>query len=102
MMTQQPREQLAHWLWVTSNCTHACMLLVSLHTVPRLRLLDLQVKNKMSKADFLRNNRGINDGGDLPQARAAGSTLPCACCTLLLGHFTLHAHIGVPIHSAIS
>lgn len=24
------------------------------------------VKNKMSKADFLRNNRGINDGGDLP------------------------------------
>lgn len=26
-----------------------------------------QVKNKMSKADFLRNNRGINDGGDLPQ-----------------------------------
>lgn len=24
----------------------------------------------MSKADFLRNNRGINDGGDLPQARA--------------------------------
>jgi brefeldin A-inhibited guanine nucleotide-exchange protein len=26
----------------------------------------LQVKNKMSKADFLRNNRGINDGGDLP------------------------------------
>lgn len=29
----------------------------------------LQVKNKMSKADFLRNNRGINDGGDLPQVR---------------------------------
>ncbi|EFN54845.1 hypothetical protein CHLNCDRAFT_35815 [Chlorella variabilis] len=26
-----------------------------------------QVKNKMSKADFLRNNRGINDGGDLAQ-----------------------------------
>lgn len=26
------------------------------------------VKNKMSKADFLRNNRGINDGGDLDQA----------------------------------
>jgi len=25
------------------------------------------VKNKMSKNDFLRNNRGINDGGDLPQ-----------------------------------
>lgn len=25
------------------------------------------VKNKMSKADFLRNNRGINDGGDLPE-----------------------------------
>ena len=24
------------------------------------------VKSKMSKADFLRNNRGINDGGDLP------------------------------------
>ena len=33
----------------------------------------LQVKNKMSKADFLRNNRGINDGGDLPQVRCAGS-----------------------------
>lgn len=29
----------------------------------------LQVKNKMSKADFLRNNRGINDGGDLPQVQ---------------------------------
>jgi brefeldin A-inhibited guanine nucleotide-exchange protein len=29
--------------------------------------VSLQVKNKMSKADFLRNNRGINDGGDLPQ-----------------------------------
>ena len=25
------------------------------------------VKNKMSKEDFLRNNRGINDGGDLPK-----------------------------------
>ena len=24
------------------------------------------VKNKMSKEAFLRNNRGINDGGDLP------------------------------------
>ena len=24
------------------------------------------VKNKMSKSDFMRNNRGINDGGDLP------------------------------------
>ncbi|GIM16144.1 hypothetical protein Vretimale_18795 [Volvox reticuliferus] len=26
-----------------------------------------QVKNKMSKAAFLKNNRGINDGGDLPE-----------------------------------
>lgn len=26
----------------------------------------------MSKADFLRNNRGINDGGDLPQVRGVG------------------------------
>ncbi|KAG2437305.1 hypothetical protein HXX76_005962 [Chlamydomonas incerta] len=27
-----------------------------------------QVKNKMSKAAFLKNNRGINDGADLPEA----------------------------------
>eukprot|EP00250_Pteridium_aquilinum_P020997 c25007_g1_i1 orf=351-5705(+) len=26
-----------------------------------------QVKNKMSKAEFLRNNRGINDGKDIPE-----------------------------------
>ncbi|CAL8462959.1 g2493 [Coccomyxa elongata] len=26
-----------------------------------------QVKNKMSKQDFLKNNRGINDGADLPE-----------------------------------
>lgn len=35
----------------------------------------------MSKADFLRNNRGINDGGDLAQvrlARWAGLLRPCA------------------------
>ena len=34
---------------------------------PALPLSPPQVKNKMSKADFLRNNRGINDGGDLAQ-----------------------------------
>ena len=27
-----------------------------------------QVKVKMSRADFIRNNRGINEGGDLPEA----------------------------------
>ena len=27
-----------------------------------------QVKKKMTKADFVRNNRGINDGADLPEA----------------------------------
>ena len=27
----------------------------------------VQVKNKMSKAGFLKNNRGINDGSDLPE-----------------------------------
>ena len=26
-----------------------------------------QVKNRMTKADFTRNNRGINDGNDLPE-----------------------------------
>ena len=26
-----------------------------------------QVKKRMSKADFLKNNRGINDGQDLPE-----------------------------------
>lgn len=26
-----------------------------------------QVKNRMTKADFLKNNRGINDGRDLPE-----------------------------------
>jgi brefeldin A-inhibited guanine nucleotide-exchange protein len=26
-----------------------------------------QVKNRMTKADFLKNNRGINDGADLPE-----------------------------------
>ena len=26
-----------------------------------------QVKNRMTKADFVRNNRGINDGSDLPE-----------------------------------
>jgi brefeldin A-inhibited guanine nucleotide-exchange protein len=26
-----------------------------------------QVKNRMTKNDFLRNNRGINDGQDLPE-----------------------------------
>lgn len=26
-----------------------------------------QVKKRMTKADFLKNNRGINDGGDLPE-----------------------------------
>ena len=26
-----------------------------------------QVKNRMSKSDFVRNNRGINDGEDLPE-----------------------------------
>ena len=25
------------------------------------------VKNKMSKADFIRNNQGIDDGQDLPE-----------------------------------
>ena len=27
-----------------------------------------QVKKKMTKSDFVRNNRGINDGADLPEA----------------------------------
>lgn len=27
-----------------------------------------QVKNRMTKNDFLKNNRGINDGQDLPEA----------------------------------
>ncbi len=27
-----------------------------------------QVKNKMSKAGFLKNNRGINDGVDMDEA----------------------------------
>lgn len=31
-----------------------------------LLLLALQVKKKMSAEDFLKNNRGINDGQDLP------------------------------------
>lgn len=26
-----------------------------------------QVKNRMTKADFVKNNRGINDGADLPE-----------------------------------
>lgn len=26
-----------------------------------------QVKNRMTKADFQKNNRGINDGADLPE-----------------------------------
>lgn len=26
-----------------------------------------QVKKRMTKADFIKNNRGINDGGDLPE-----------------------------------
>lgn len=26
-----------------------------------------QVKNRMTKADFIKNNRGINDGADLPE-----------------------------------
>lgn len=26
-----------------------------------------QVKNRMTKSDFIRNNRGINDGEDLPE-----------------------------------
>ena len=26
-----------------------------------------QVKNRMTKADFVKNNRGINDGRDLPE-----------------------------------
>lgn len=26
-----------------------------------------QVKNRMTKAEFIRNNRGINDGSDLPE-----------------------------------
>jgi brefeldin A-inhibited guanine nucleotide-exchange protein len=26
-----------------------------------------QIKNRMTKADFIRNNRGINDGEDLPE-----------------------------------
>lgn len=26
-----------------------------------------QVKNRMTKADFIKNNRGINDGRDLPE-----------------------------------
>lgn len=26
-----------------------------------------QVKNRMTRADFLKNNRGINDGQDLPE-----------------------------------
>jgi brefeldin A-inhibited guanine nucleotide-exchange protein len=26
-----------------------------------------QVKNRMTKTDFLKNNRGINDGADLPE-----------------------------------
>ncbi|RMZ52113.1 hypothetical protein APUTEX25_001307 [Auxenochlorella protothecoides] len=30
------------------------------------------VKVKMTRADFLRNNRGINDGGDLPEAFMSG------------------------------
>ena len=27
-----------------------------------------QVKKRMTKADFIKNNRGINDGADLPEA----------------------------------
>lgn len=30
-------------------------------------MVPAQVKNKMSKAAFLKNNRGINDGADLPE-----------------------------------
>lgn len=31
-----------------------------------------QVKNRMTKADFIKNNRGINDGADLPEDFLSG------------------------------
>lgn len=31
-----------------------------------------QVKKRMTKADFLKNNRGINDGADLPEELLSG------------------------------
>lgn len=49
-----------------------CVLLLCFHTHSPDHISTCpacQVKNKMSKADFLRNNRGINDGGDLAQVR---------------------------------